>query len=295
MEERRLFTYEERKNILKRSYNICACCGQKLTTKTMTVEHVIPLSRGGTNDPKNLIALCYDCNQLKDNMLYIPTGFYSALINKSLIIELEQYVHNWFETISDEFELEAYPLIAPKYNMIINPIERPHAKIPFAKQFLLQWSLIGKDYYEEIEAVTGIDIKSVREKTNHIYGTHKHLVPLYALRKVSTDKILAVVSVLLDTKNNYLTIYMPWCCMTKHQIPSILYMMIINLMGSVTKVAKTPIDAYTVATEYEHSLDLFRYTTLPQNMGFAYRDLSLQDTLDGIEVLRKRPDFVKFN
>lgn len=40
-EERRLFTREERLEILKKSYGICACCGKKLTTKTLRVEHVI--------------------------------------------------------------------------------------------------------------------------------------------------------------------------------------------------------------------------------------------------------------
>ena len=44
IEERRLFSYEERKELLKENYGVCACCGKKLTTKTMTVEHIIPLT-----------------------------------------------------------------------------------------------------------------------------------------------------------------------------------------------------------------------------------------------------------
>ena len=68
-ESRVLFGYEDRKAVLKSSYGICAHCGKKLTTKTMTIEHIIPLSRGGANDPENLVALCYDCNQKKGNML----------------------------------------------------------------------------------------------------------------------------------------------------------------------------------------------------------------------------------
>lgn len=62
IEERYIFSYEERKAALKRSRGICACCGKKLTTKTMTMDHIIPISRGGTNEPENLIALCEPCN-----------------------------------------------------------------------------------------------------------------------------------------------------------------------------------------------------------------------------------------
>lgn len=48
-EERKWFTLEERKAIHKANYGICACCGKKLTVKSMTIEHIIPLLRGGTN------------------------------------------------------------------------------------------------------------------------------------------------------------------------------------------------------------------------------------------------------
>ena len=51
-ESRVLFGYEERKAVLQSSYGVCAHCGKKLTTKTMTIEHIIPLSRGGANDPE---------------------------------------------------------------------------------------------------------------------------------------------------------------------------------------------------------------------------------------------------
>lgn len=58
VEERRRFTKEERHAILMRNSCRCCTCNKKLTDKTMTVEHIIPISRGGTNDIKNLIPLC---------------------------------------------------------------------------------------------------------------------------------------------------------------------------------------------------------------------------------------------
>lgn len=40
----------------------CAYCG---TTEELTTDHVMPKSRGGTNDPDNLVLACRDCNMKK--------------------------------------------------------------------------------------------------------------------------------------------------------------------------------------------------------------------------------------
>ncbi len=44
----------------------CKVCG---TTEHLTVDHVIPVSKGGTNSLENLQVLCNDCNQLKADKL----------------------------------------------------------------------------------------------------------------------------------------------------------------------------------------------------------------------------------
>jgi hypothetical protein len=40
----------------------CACCG---STDRLEVDHVVPVSKGGTSDSRNLQLLCHDCNQAK--------------------------------------------------------------------------------------------------------------------------------------------------------------------------------------------------------------------------------------
>ncbi len=44
---------------------LCSYCGASLTIKTLVKEHVIPLSRGGTDDIQNLAPSCRPCNQSK--------------------------------------------------------------------------------------------------------------------------------------------------------------------------------------------------------------------------------------
>lgn len=50
--------------------NLCHYCHTKLNGKTATIDHIIPLSNGGTNDLINLVLCCFWCNILKSNKDY---------------------------------------------------------------------------------------------------------------------------------------------------------------------------------------------------------------------------------
>ena len=45
----------------------CNGCGQKFHFKHFSVDHIMPLARGGSNDLENLQLLCYYCNNLKSD------------------------------------------------------------------------------------------------------------------------------------------------------------------------------------------------------------------------------------
>lgn len=51
-----------RKRLLKKS-DKCHWCQKKLTLETSTLEHIIPLARGGLNQRNNMTLACYECNQ----------------------------------------------------------------------------------------------------------------------------------------------------------------------------------------------------------------------------------------
>ena len=52
-----------RKALFKKGVNRCYWCAKPLTLSTSTLEHIIPLSKGGLENANNRTLACYPCNQ----------------------------------------------------------------------------------------------------------------------------------------------------------------------------------------------------------------------------------------
>jgi 5-methylcytosine-specific restriction endonuclease McrA len=63
-----------RKNILLRDRYTCQFCGKVFPAGDLTLDHVIPRSRGGHTDWDNLVACCHRCNNMKGDRLPEETG-----------------------------------------------------------------------------------------------------------------------------------------------------------------------------------------------------------------------------
>ncbi len=71
-QHKRLYTSQKRNKRphLVAKYGMqCFWCSCELTNETLTIDHYIPLSRGGSNKIKNLRLACFDCNQERGNTL----------------------------------------------------------------------------------------------------------------------------------------------------------------------------------------------------------------------------------
>jgi len=60
-----------RYNIFKRDHNQCQYCG---TEKNLTLDHLIPRSKGGKSSWKNLVTACKTCNARKGDNTLIEVG-----------------------------------------------------------------------------------------------------------------------------------------------------------------------------------------------------------------------------
>ncbi len=49
----------------------CYYCGKKVVYKNITMDHIIPLARGGRSTRDNLVPACKECNTKKKNMLSV--------------------------------------------------------------------------------------------------------------------------------------------------------------------------------------------------------------------------------
>lgn len=56
-----------RKNILIRDKYTCQYCGKKFISSQLTIDHIIPQSRGGQTKWDNVVACCKECNVKKGN------------------------------------------------------------------------------------------------------------------------------------------------------------------------------------------------------------------------------------
>jgi 5-methylcytosine-specific restriction endonuclease McrA len=63
-----------RKNLLLRDRYTCQFCGRAFPAHELTLDHLIPRSRGGHTDWDNLVACCHKCNNLKGDRLPEEAG-----------------------------------------------------------------------------------------------------------------------------------------------------------------------------------------------------------------------------
>ncbi len=60
-----------RGEVLERDNYVCFYCGGKATT----ADHLLPVSRGGTDSKENLVAACSDCNGRKGELTAAEFGY----------------------------------------------------------------------------------------------------------------------------------------------------------------------------------------------------------------------------
>jgi 5-methylcytosine-specific restriction endonuclease McrA len=63
---------------------ICYYCGQQFKSSALTMDHIVPLVRGGRSVKANLVPACKECNNQKKTMLPLEWEEYMANLEKQL-------------------------------------------------------------------------------------------------------------------------------------------------------------------------------------------------------------------
>ena len=90
---KRKTVYAERMTLYARDKHLCAYCGEVFSTSRLTIDHVLPRSRGGKNYWANCVTACHDCNhrkgsktpeEAKMHLLYVP---YAPTIHERILLK----------------------------------------------------------------------------------------------------------------------------------------------------------------------------------------------------------------
>lgn len=212
--EREFFTNAEKEDILaKTKGGVCAHCGKPIFIGyQFSVDHFIPLDKGGCNRIINLVPLCKKCNVEKGAKVYSPDDFLSYLKPKYME-EIQGYYNSYIKSFNyvsrnsliaqDDFfvEVPAPVLIrkAKKYPKIKYKLQRAEYKdldeiyeyyvkylkkynalddIQSAKVNIMYWYESGCIYFvkknEEIKIMAAYNVVDVAPKDGN-YGMTKNL------------------------------------------------------------------------------------------------------------------------
>ena len=75
--ERNRIRKSKRQAVYERDNFTCQFCGNALPSEKLTIDHIIPLSKGGVDEITNYVTACFECNQKKVDM---PMGDFAKVI-----------------------------------------------------------------------------------------------------------------------------------------------------------------------------------------------------------------------
>ena len=98
-----------RRNLYRRDGNTCQYCGAKPGTSELTIDHVLPRSRGGLSTWENCVLACVRCNRVKANRLPKEAGLrlatepVSPRWTPALEVPVGRVRSSWERFVSDRY------------------------------------------------------------------------------------------------------------------------------------------------------------------------------------------------
>ncbi len=81
-------------SILEKTGGLCAACGRPLIHSKVTIDHYIPKYHGGTDDERNLLPLCKNCNKRKGSRI-VQAGEHYPFLKAAYYSEADEYRSEW--------------------------------------------------------------------------------------------------------------------------------------------------------------------------------------------------------
>ena len=125
--KRRYFTTRQRQVIVERFEGICQACGKEGLSPLSTddeflasIDHIVPLSRGGSNSDDNIQLLCLPCNLSKGQMNMEEFLFHRKCVDD--LSNFESVLINKYGVDREVFNTVKNKLRATELHAILSPV-----------------------------------------------------------------------------------------------------------------------------------------------------------------------------
>ncbi|MBE5841890.1 MAG: HNH endonuclease [Butyrivibrio sp.] len=102
---------EIKRLVLAKTDGVCARCGRVISFEKATIEHFIPKYRGGSDDERNLLPLCKNCNKQKGSRIVTVEDYYPFL-KAQFCAEANEYKLEWKSEKNIKVAPKSYDVLA---------------------------------------------------------------------------------------------------------------------------------------------------------------------------------------
>lgn len=130
--EREVITDDVKARIQAKSDDKCVWCGKKVFLGYKgTIDHFVPLKKGGTNEEVNLVLMCSDCNQKKGSRIF-PINVAATHLKEQYYDELG----NYFEAFTKKYKYisRGNLMASDVYEMVYIPTPLENVQYKFNKK-----------------------------------------------------------------------------------------------------------------------------------------------------------------
>lgn len=131
-----LSQFMNRRDIYNKYDGHCAYCGKKIEFDDMTIDHIVPSSKGGVNTLDNTIPSCQLCNNQKADRS-VESRFYAFALSAPAALQLESTSRvlsscSFIENITETLDEDKQYRLALRYKKVV-PVKPIPVKFYFEK------------------------------------------------------------------------------------------------------------------------------------------------------------------
>jgi hypothetical protein len=172
-------TRKQRFDVFNRDNFTCRYCGRKTPEVILELDHIIPISKGGLNEPDNLITSCFECNRGKGKTLLDTVLLDKDIHDQTILMAEKEMQLNEYNYLRNKIRLRENEEIEELTRYFTAKFPEPeyeHAKreCPSAiiRQCLKLISYI--DIFDSIDTAFDITLRDTKGDS-HVVATAKYL------------------------------------------------------------------------------------------------------------------------